>query len=196
MFVEGTIAGAELTFPTPRSHCGESSDPEVDIVLALHACDTATDEALVRAVRWNAPLTLVAPCCHHDLQVRLKDTSETASSHAPMLRHGILRERLGDLITDAFRAHVLRLLGHRVDVVEWIGGEHTPRNTMIRAVRTNSKAAPELWMEYDEMVATWGVTPWLAEALEPELAAAREEAMNDPVPLAADSEVVEKDSTD
>ena len=72
----------------------------------------------------------------------------------------------------------------------------TPRNTMIRAVRTNSKAAPELWTEYDEMVATWGVTPWLAEALQPELAAAREEAMNDPVPLAADSEVVEKDSTD
>jgi Tat protein secretion system quality control protein TatD with DNase activity len=83
-----------------------------------------------------------------------------------------------------------------VDVVEWIGGEHTPRNTMIRAVRTNSKAAPELWTEYDEMVATWGVTPWLAEALQPELAAAREEAMNDPVPLAADSEVVDKDSTD
>ena len=199
VFVEGTIAGAELTFPTPRSHRGESSissDPEVDIVLALHACDTATDEALVRAVRWNAPLTLVAPCCHHDLQVRLKDTRETKASHAPMLRHGILRERLGDLITDAFRAHVLRLLGHRVDVVEWIGGEHTPRNTMIRAVRTNSKAAPELWTEYDEMVATWGVTPWLAEALQPELAAAREEAMNDPVPLAADSEVVEKDITD
>jgi SAM-dependent methyltransferase len=196
VFVEGTIAGAELTFPTPRSHRGESSDPEVDIVLALHACDTATDEALVRAVRWNAPLTLVAPCCHHDLQVRLKDTRGTNGAHAPMLRHGILRERLGDLITDAFRAHVLRLLGHRVDVVEWIGGEHTPRNTMIRAVRTNSKAAPELWTEYDEMVATWGVTPWLAEALQPELAAAREEAMNDPVPLAADSEVVEKDSTD
>ena len=198
VFVEGTIAGAELTFPTPRTN-GESSissDPEVDIVLALHACDTATDEALVRAVRWNAPLTLVAPCCHHDLQVRLKDTSGTNGAHAPMLRHGILRERLGDLITDAFRAHVLRLLGHRVDVVEWIGGEHTPRNTMIRAVRTNSKAAPELWTEYDEMVATWGVTPWLAEALQPELAAAREEAMNDPVPLAADSEVVEKDSTD
>ena len=83
----------------------------------------------------------------------------------------------------------MRLLGHRVDVVEWIGGEHTPRNTMIRAVRTDARAAPELWREYDEMRELWGVTPWLAEALEPELASAREEAMRDPVPVAADGEV-------
>ena len=204
VFVEGTIAGADLAFPTLRegdrsppagdqSPPGKStSEPDVDIVIALHACDTATDEALVRAVRWNAPLTLVAPCCHHDLQTRVRDASGTRShapSLAPTLRHGILRERLGDVLTDAFRAHVMRLLGHRVDVVEWIGGEHTPRNTMIRAVRTNARAAPELWREYDEMRELWGVTPWLAEALEPELASAREEAMRDPVPVAADGEV-------
>lgn len=195
VFVEGTIAGASLAFPTPRGgdggdqSPGKSEPPEVDIVLALHACDTATDEALVRAVRWNAPLTLVAPCCHHDLQTRVRENTQLAPSLAPTLRHGILRERLGDVLTDAFRAHVMRLLGHRVDVVEWIGGEHTPRNTMIRAVRTNARAAPELWREYDEMRELWGVTPWLAEALAPELAAAREEAMRDPVPVAADGEV-------
>ena len=122
-----------------------TSEPEVDIVLALHACDTATDEALVRAVRWNAPLTLVAPCCHHDLQTRVRDAPTKRPSLSPTLRHGILRERIGDALTDSFRAHIMRLLGHRVDVVEWIGGEHTPRNTMIRAVRTNARAAPELW---------------------------------------------------
>ena len=91
VFVEGTIAGADLAFPTPRegdqsppggdqSPPGKStSEPDVDIVLALHACDTATDEALVRAVRWNAPLTLVAPCCHHDLQTRVRERRDTVT---------------------------------------------------------------------------------------------------------------------
>ena len=179
-FVEGTIADAPLEFPTSRPGQPETSAagggkegeaPEVDIVLALHACDTATDEALVRAVRWCAPLTLVSPCCHHDLQVRMRNAKRQA--YPPLTRHGILRERLGDIITDAFRAHILRLLGYRVDVVEWIGGEHTPRNTMIRAIRTGSPADGRLWEEYDAMCADWGVTPWLAEALEPELASAR-----------------------
>jgi len=170
VFVEGTIADATLRFPTPRP---DPSEPEVDIVLALHACDTATDEALTRAVRWNAPLTLVSPCCHHDLQVRMR---AAAQAYPPLTRHGILRERLGDVVTDAFRAHILRLLGHRVDVTEWIGGEHTPRNTMIRAVKTGSPAGMDLWREYDAMVEDWGVTPRLAEQLAPELAAARAQA--------------------
>ena len=81
------------------------------------------------------------------------------------------------MLTDAFRAHVLRLLGHRVDVTEWIGGEHTPRNTMIKAVRTNQRATRALWAEYDALVEDWGVTPRLAEMLAPELEEARAEAM-------------------
>jgi hypothetical protein len=180
VFVEGTIADAEVAgaFATARETSeGRSA---VDVVLALHACDTATDEALARAVRWRAPLTLVAPCCHHDLQVRMKRAAKAAEAgppHPPLARHGILRERLGDVLTDAFRAHVLRLLGHRVDVTEWIGGEHTPRNTMIKAVRTNQRATRALWAEYDALVEDWGVTPRLAEMLAPELEEARAEAM-------------------
>ena len=181
-FVEGTIADADVDalWPTPRDE--ERSDEEgvgtkaasVDVVLALHACDTATDEALARAVRWRAPLTLVSPCCHHDLQVRMRRSP--LDPHPPMTRHGILRERLGDVVTDAFRAHVMRLLGHRVDVTEWIGGEHTPRNTMIRAIRTGAEAGEELWAEYDDMRERWGVTPRLAEILKPELDDARARA--------------------
>ena len=181
-FVEGTIADADVDalWPTPRDE--EQSDEEgvgtkaasVDVVLALHACDTATDEALARAVRWRAPLTLVSPCCHHDLQVRMRRSP--LDPHPPMTRHGILRERLGDVVTDAFRAHVMRLLGHRVDVTEWIGGEHTPRNTMIRAIRTGAEAGEELWAEYDDMRERWGVTPRLAEILKPELDDARARA--------------------
>ena len=177
VFVEGAIADADVSssFATKRGEREEA----VDIVLALHACDTATDEAIARAVRWRAPLTLVAPCCHHDLQVRMKRAAKNTSAppHKPLQRHGILRERLGDVLTDAFRAHVLRLLGHRVDVTEWIGGEHTPRNTMIRAVRTNQRANLNLWAEYDALCEDWGVTPRLAEMLAPELEEARAEAM-------------------
>ncbi len=177
VFVEGAIADADVSssFFTKRGEREEA----VDIVLALHACDTATDEAIARAVRWRAPLTLVAPCCHHDLQVRMKRAAKNTSAppHKPLQRHGILRERLGDVLTDAFRAHVLRLLGHRVDVTEWIGGEHTPRNTMIKAVRTNQRANLNLWAEYDALCEDWGVTPRLAEMLAPELEEARADAM-------------------
>jgi SAM-dependent methyltransferase len=191
-FVEGTIRDAVVAFDAGerRSSGGavEGADgtgdveddvakPEVDIVLALHACDVATDEAIARAVRWNAPLTLVSPCCHHDLQVRLRDAK--IQPFPPLSRHGILRERLGDIITDAFRAHVLRLLGHRVSVEEWIGGEHTARNVMIKAVRTGVGADRATWEEYDDMCAQWGVTPRLAEMLEGELAAARAEAFRE-----------------
>ena len=177
VFVEGAIADADVSssFFTKRGEREEA----VDIVLALHACDTATDEAIARAVRWRAPLTLVAPCCHHDLQVRMKRAAKNTSAppHKPLQRHGILRERLGDVLTDAFRAHVLRLLGHRVDVTEWIGGEHTPRNTMIKAVRTNQRANLHLWAEYDALCEDWEVTPRLAEMLAPELEEARADAM-------------------
>ena len=177
VFVEGAIADADVSssFFTKRGEREEA----VDIVLALHACDTATDEAIARAVRWRAPLTLVAPCCHHDLQVRMKRAAKNtpAPPHKPLQRHGILRERLGDVLTDAFRAHVLRLLGHRVDVTEWIGGEHTPRNTMIKAVRTNQRVNLHLWAEYDALCEDWEVTPRLAEMLAPELEEARADAM-------------------
>lgn len=162
-FVEGTIANAEVSFGN-----GQGAP---DVVLALHACDTATDESIVRTVRWRAPLALIAPCCHHDLQTRLKKSTTVA--FPPLARHGILSERFGDVLTDAFRAHILRLLGYRVDVMEFVGGEHTPRNTLIRAIRTNALAARELWEEYDGMVQTWGVEPFLAEELRHELDEAR-----------------------
>ncbi|OUS49670.1 methyltransferase domain-domain-containing protein [Ostreococcus tauri] len=163
-FVEGTIAGAGVSF-------GENVSAPPDIVLALHACDTATDESIVRTVRWGSPLALIAPCCHHNLQMRLKKS--TVQAFPPLSRHGILSERFGDVLTDAFRAHILRLLGYRVDVMEFVGGEHTPRNTLIRAIRTNALASKEAWEEYDNMMKTWGVEPFLAEELRGEIAEAR-----------------------
>jgi len=171
-FIEGTIADADVTFGE------DASDAAADVVLALHACDTATDEAIVRTVRWESPLALIAPCCHHNLQVRLQKS--TAGAFPPLSRHGILSERFGDVLTDALRAHILRLLGYRVDVMEFVGGEHTPRNTLIRAIKTNAPASRAYWEEFDEICETWGVVPFLADALREELATARARASANP----------------
>ncbi len=151
-FVVGTIAGATL-------------DRAPEVVLALHACDTATDEALARAVEWEAPLVLAAPCCHHDVATQLR-RSPTPSPYTLLTRHGILRERFADTLTDALRASLLRIAGYRVDVVEFVESEHTPRNTLLRAVRTGGVVkGGSLRSEYDDLVTTWAVRPRLGELL-------------------------------
>src|SRR5213079_2712885 len=106
-----------------------------DVVLALHACDTATDDALARAVEWETPLVLAAPCCHHDIAAQLR-AHPTPAPYAMLTRDGILRERLADTLTDGLRASLLRLEGYRVDVMQFVGSQHTPRNTLLRGVRT------------------------------------------------------------
>ncbi len=135
-----------------------------DVVLALHACDTATDDALHRAVGWEASLVLAAPCCHHDVAAQLRRVPSPAG-YSALTRDGILRERLADTLTDALRASVLRLSGYRVDVVEFVESEHTPRNTLLRAVRTGSEASPQAVSEYDALTSTWHLRPALGELL-------------------------------
>ncbi|MGZ4590325.1 MAG: class I SAM-dependent methyltransferase [Actinomycetes bacterium] len=135
-----------------------------DVVLSLHACDTATDDALAQAVRWQAPVILASPCCHHDLQRQLK-AAPTPAPYGLLTRHAILRERFGDALTDALRASLLRRVGYRVDVVQFVASEYTPRNTMIKAVHTGAPARDDAVREYDELVAGWGVTPYLQTLL-------------------------------
>jgi SAM-dependent methyltransferase len=147
-FVDATIADAQL-------------DVRPDVVLALHACDTATDDALARAVGWQAPLVLAAPCCHHDIQKQLKSV-EPPAPYGLMTRYGIVRERLADMLTDSLRAAVLRQVGYRVEVVQFVDSEHTPRNLLLRAARTGATAGPEVRAEYEELVGAWQVTPRLA----------------------------------
>ena len=155
-FVEGDIGSAELEQPP-------------DVVLALHACDTATDDALARAVLWEAPLVLAAPCCHHDVASQLR-RAPTPAPYSLLTRHGILRERFADTLTDAMRAAVLRLVGYRVDVIEFVESQHTPRNTLLRAVRTGATPSDKVRAEYDDLTRTWGVHPKLAELLSDRLA--------------------------
>ena len=146
----------------------ETAIKSADIAIALHACDTATDDAIAWGVQHGVQLLLIAPCCHHDLQVQMHDIPEPW----PMLtRHGIMRERLGDLLTDSFRTQILKLLGYRVDAIEFVGGEHTPRNLMIRATKTSAKPEPIDIARYKEMLAQWNVNPALAQRLAKELGA-------------------------
>jgi SAM-dependent methyltransferase len=156
-FVESSIDAAEL--PPPH------------MVLALHACDTATDDALARAVRWQVPVVLAAPCCHHDVQRQLSH-QVAPLPYGALTRHGILRERFADVLTDAVRASLMRLLGYRVEVVEFVDSVHTPRNTLLRAVRTGAEPEPGQIREYRELIDQWTIQPALAERLADQLAPA------------------------
>ena len=153
-FVQGTIGDIGL----------DELGIRPDVVLALHACDTATDDALAQAVRWEAPLVLAAPCCHHDVAAQLRGHG-APSPYSMLVRDGILRERFADTLTDALRAATLRLEGYRVDVVEFVESRHTPRNTLLRAVRTGGPGPAAAREELDELTRTWGVHPALQELL-------------------------------
>jgi SAM-dependent methyltransferase len=118
-------------------------DETPHVVLSLHACDTATDEALARGVALEARAILAAPCCQHELHKKLG-----APPLAPLLRHGILRERLADLATDGLRALLLRASGWKTDVVEFIDPDATSKNVLIRAVKIAGAREPEgRWQE-------------------------------------------------
>lgn len=108
---------------------------KVDMVVTLHACDTATDYALNKAVSWGAEVILSVPCCQHELNAQIKnDILE------PVLRYGLIKERLSALITDALRADILEGAGYYVQILEFIDMEHTPKNILIRAVKNDKKS--------------------------------------------------------
>jgi SAM-dependent methyltransferase len=148
-FVDGTIADVVL-------------EPAPGIVLALHACDTATDDALARAVGWHAGLIMAAPCCHRDVARQLRGAE---TPYPALTRHGIVRERFADTLTDAIRASILRLEGYRVDVTEFVESRHTPRNTLLRAIRTGAPPSSAARAELEVMTSTWHVEPALAQRL-------------------------------
>lgn len=107
---------------------------EVDMVVTLHACDTATDFALDKAVGWNAKVILSVPCCQHELNGQMH--SELL---APLFKYGLIKERMAALITDAMRAEYLENQGYEAQILEFIDMEHTPKNILIRAVKTGKK---------------------------------------------------------
>ena len=139
---------------------------QVHLSVSLHACDTATDDALAQAVGWKTDVILAVPCCQHELAGTID------SLHlSPLLQHGILKERFAALATDALRAQALQLCGYRTQVVEFIDMEHTAKNILIRAVRSdtvprNSDAGNNFIRVYREFKELLGVKQiYLEEAL-------------------------------
>lgn len=117
-----------------------------DLVVTLHACDTATDYALDKAVKWGAKVILSVPCCQHEVNGQIN-----CEKLKPLLQYGIIKERMSALITDALRADLLKAEGYEVDLLEFIDMEHTPKNILIRAVKKNKTDAIELQKERDKI---------------------------------------------
>ncbi len=134
---------------------------KADLVVSLHACDTATDEALAKGVEWRARYILSAPCCQHELQKTLADKG----AFAGLMRQSILRERLCDILTDSFRAQIMRILGFKTQVVEFVSSEATARNILIKCEYGVKAGQPGPVSEYLELRDYWHVTPWLETRL-------------------------------
>ena len=138
-----------------------------DMVISLHACDTATDYALAQAIRWETRIIMAVPCCQHELNAQLaqnsgaNDTKSDACGRAilsPVFRYGIIRERMAALFTDALRAELLEMSGYRVQVLEFVDMSHTPKNLLIRAVRGSEKKSDA---EYRQLCDFLSVRPTL-----------------------------------
>jgi SAM-dependent methyltransferase len=134
------------------------------VVIALHACDTATDDVLSRTVGWGSSLVLVSPCCHHDVQRQLK-ASAAPADYSSMLRKGLLKERLGDVLTDSLRCDLLGLVGYQSEVIEFISLEHTAKNLMIRAHRTDREPSADQVDQYVSLRDQWHIEPYLEAKL-------------------------------
>lgn len=137
----------------------------VDMVITLHACDTATDAALEKAIRWNATVILCVPCCQHELFKQVHN-----DTLAPILDHGILKERFAALVTDAARAQLLDILGYQTQVLEFIDLEHTPKNLLIRAIKKkDAKKSKEAKEKYVAFKNALGINPSLEYRFKDEL---------------------------
>ncbi|MEK0317104.1 class I SAM-dependent methyltransferase [Cohnella sp. 56] len=134
---------------------------EVDMVVTLHACDTATDAALLKAVDWGASVILSVPCCQHELFRQIEQPVLK-----PLLKHGILKERFSALVTDAARAQLLELAGYKVQLLEFIDLEHTPKNLLIRAVRSGSDVPATARQEYEEFRDFLSILPYMERRME------------------------------
>ncbi len=134
----------------------------VDIVISLHACDTATDYALFNAISWGASMIFSVPCCQHELNEQME------SEHFKILtRYGIVKERFASLLTDSIRCNLLEVCGYKTQMVEFVAFDHTPKNVMIRAVKKkgaqkNAKALAEV----KDVMQEFGVKPTLYGLLE------------------------------
>jgi hypothetical protein len=165
---------ARLRYPRTRFLASAVAEIEpgdlgpVDLLVSLHLCDTATDDALLAGVRSEARAIVLAPCCQHELIAQL-DPDKLPVPASTIARHGAIRERLASLLTDQFRALALETAGYRVDVLDFTGPENTGKNLMLRAQRVRSPARASRQLaareEFERLAEYWNVTPACAAVL-------------------------------
>ena len=136
----------------------------VDMVISFHACDTATDEAIAKGVEWGSKYIVSAPCCQHELQ-KVIAGPQSNDAFQGLLRQSILRERLCDILTDSFRAMILRMLGYRTQVIEFVSPDATARNILLKASGGLRPGQATAIGEYMNLRDFWHVVPWLETRL-------------------------------
>lgn len=139
------------------------ADRQVDMVITLHACDTATDFALFHAIQWKTSMIISVPCCQHELNGQM-DSEEFRI----LTRYGLVKERIEALMTDAIRANLLTYCGYKTQLLEFIDFTHTPKNIMIRAVRSNisSEHKAQMLEEVETLMKTYHLDPTLYRKLQ------------------------------
>lgn len=135
----------------------------VDMVVTLHACDTATDHALYKAVKWGASVILSVPCCQHELNQQME-----VKELGPVLQYGLIKERTAALFTDALRANLLESKGYKTQILEFIDMEHTPKNILIRAVKSGRSKENDQ-SEYENIIKFLSVKPTLYQLFQDEM---------------------------
>lgn len=153
----------KLGFKNLNFYCGDIKSfdkfENIDMIVSLHACDIATDMAIAHGINWKSKFILVVPCCQHEIFTQIKN-----DVMSPLLKHGILKERISSLVTDASRGILLEASGYEVQFVEFIDMEHTPKNIMIRAVFKNKDGQKAL-EEYNKYKEFWNINPYLESSL-------------------------------
>lgn len=149
-------------FEKLKFFCGDIAEYEgvdqVDMVVTLHACDTATDYALAKAVKWGARVILSVPCCQHEINRQIQN-----EELEPILGYGLLKERISALMTDGIRAQVLEHYGYRTQILEFIDMEHTPKNLLIRAVRQGNRKNNQ--KQIQQILNSFALTPMICHLL-------------------------------
>ena len=138
------------------------SDKPVDIVITLHACDTATDFAIYHAIRWGTKIIISVPCCQHELNSQIE-----SEDYAILTRYGLLKERTAAIMTDAIRANLLEYSGYKTQILEFIDFTHTPKNLLIRAVKSKIPAEhkEKLLHEVQMLIKEYNLDPTLYRLL-------------------------------
>ena len=138
------------------------SDKPVDMVITLHACDTATDYAMYHAIRWNTKIIISVPCCQHELNSQIE-----SDEFSILTRYGLLKERTAAIMTDAIRANLLEYCGYKTQILEFIDFTHTPKNLLIRAVKSNitKEHRDKMLAEVEALIKEYNLKPTLYQLI-------------------------------